>query len=28
VLDENPVFELVDGDLWDLSSLIAAVEQV
>jgi GDPmannose 4,6-dehydratase len=28
VLDENPALELVDGDLRDLSSLIAAVEQV
>jgi GDPmannose 4,6-dehydratase len=28
VLDENPSLELVDGDLRDLSSLIAAVEQV
>ena len=27
-LDENPSLELVDGDLRDLSSLIAAVEQV
>src|SRR5438045_1809126 len=28
VLDETPSLELVDGDLRDLSSLIAAVEQV
>jgi GDPmannose 4,6-dehydratase len=28
ILDENPALELVDGDLRDLSSLIAAVEQV
>ena len=28
ILDENPAIELVDGDLRDLSSLIAAVEQV
>src|SRR5216110_3334343 len=28
VLDETPSLELVDGDLQDLSSLIAAVEQV
>jgi GDPmannose 4,6-dehydratase len=28
VLDENPALELVEGDLRDLSSLIAAVEQV
>jgi GDPmannose 4,6-dehydratase len=28
VLEENPKLELVDGDLQDLSSLIAAVEQV
>ncbi|HZJ26601.1 MAG TPA: GDP-mannose 4,6-dehydratase [Acidimicrobiia bacterium] len=28
VLDENPSLELVDGDLRDLSSLIAAMEQV
>jgi GDPmannose 4,6-dehydratase len=28
VLDENPACELVDGDLRDLSSLIAAMEQV
>jgi GDPmannose 4,6-dehydratase len=28
VVDENPSLELVDGDLRDLSSLIAAVEQV
>src|SRR5262245_66542020 len=28
VLDESPSLELVDGDLRDLSSLIAAVEQV
>jgi GDPmannose 4,6-dehydratase len=28
VLDETPALELVDGDLRDLSSLIAAVEQV
>jgi GDPmannose 4,6-dehydratase len=28
VVDENPALELVDGDLRDLSSLIAAVEQV
>ena len=28
VLDENPALEVVDGDLRDLSSLIAAVEQV
>jgi GDPmannose 4,6-dehydratase len=28
VIDENPSLELVDGDLRDLSSLIAAVEQV
>jgi GDPmannose 4,6-dehydratase len=28
VLDENPAIELVEGDLRDLSSLIAAVEQV
>lgn len=28
VLDENPALELVDGDLRDLSSLIAAMEQV
>src|SRR5689334_15346126 len=28
VLDENPSLEVVDGDLRDLSSLIAAVEQV
>ena len=28
VLDENPALELVEGDLQDLSSLIAAVEQV
>lgn len=28
VQDENPALELVDGDLQDLSSLIAAVEQV
>jgi GDPmannose 4,6-dehydratase len=28
VLDENPAIELVDGDLSDLSSLIAVVEQV
>jgi len=28
VVDENPALELVEGDLRDLSSLIAAVEQV
>jgi GDPmannose 4,6-dehydratase len=28
VMDENPSLELVEGDLQDLSSLIAAVEQV
>lgn len=28
VLDENPLLELVDGDLRDLSSLIAVMEQV
>ena len=28
VLDENPALELVEGDLRDLSSLIAALEQV
>ena len=28
ILDENPAIDLVDGDLRDLSSLIAAVEQV
>jgi GDPmannose 4,6-dehydratase len=28
VMDENPTLELVEGDLQDLSSLIAAVEQV
>lgn len=28
VIDENPALELVEGDLRDLSSLIAAVEQV
>jgi len=28
VMDENPALELVEGDLRDLSSLIAAVEQV
>jgi GDPmannose 4,6-dehydratase len=28
VQDENPALELIDGDLQDLSSLIAAVEQV
>ena len=28
VLEENPALEVVDGDLRDLSSLIAAVEQV
>src|SRR5260221_13910865 len=28
VVDENPALEVVDGDLRDLSSLIAAVEQV
>jgi GDPmannose 4,6-dehydratase len=28
VMDENPALELVEGDLQDLSSLIAAVEQV
>jgi GDPmannose 4,6-dehydratase len=28
ILEENPAIELVDGDLRDLSSLIAAVEQV
>ncbi|MGZ8735449.1 MAG: GDP-mannose 4,6-dehydratase [Acidimicrobiia bacterium] len=28
VLDENPACELIDGDLRDLSSLIAAMEQV
>ena len=28
ILDENPALELVDGDLRDLTSLIAAVEQV
>jgi len=28
ILEENPKLELVDGDLQDLSSLIAAVEQV
>ncbi len=28
VVDENPALELVDGDLRDLSSLIAALEQV
>jgi GDPmannose 4,6-dehydratase len=28
VLDENPALEIVEGDLRDLSSLIAAVEQV
>ena len=28
ILDETPALELVDGDLRDLSSLIAAVEQV
>src|SRR5437660_11144488 len=28
VLDDNPSLELVEGDLQDLSSLIAAVEQV
>src|SRR5437762_11673067 len=28
VNDENPALELVEGDLRDLSSLIAAVEQV
>src|SRR5918996_5721851 len=28
VLDESPSLELVEGDLQDLSSLIAAVEQV
>src|SRR3989442_3904885 len=28
VSDENPALELVEGDLRDLSSLIAAVEQV
>ena len=27
-MDENPALELVDGDLRDLSSLIAVVEQV
>ena len=28
IQDENPALELVEGDLQDLSSLIAAVEQV
>src|ERR671919_952959 len=28
VMDENPSLELVEGDLQDLSSLIAAIEQV
>lgn len=28
ILDENPAIELLEGDLTDLSSLIAAVEQV
>ena len=28
VLEENPAIEMIDGDLRDLSSLIAAVEQV